>query len=65
MSLNAAGKQEKNAGLALGEMRLKAEMVVFPGDERAEAIDRKCSLKTFHHPQTELWAWRISEKGEQ
>lgn len=43
MSLNVAGKQEKNAGLALGEMRLKAEMVMFPGDVTAETIDRKGS----------------------
>lgn len=41
MSLNAAEKQEKNAGLPLGEIRLKVEMVILPGDVTAEAIDKK------------------------
>ena len=41
MSLNAAEKQEKNAGLPLGEIRLKVKVVRFPGDVKAEAIDKK------------------------
>lgn len=41
MFLKAAEKQEKNVGLPLGEIRLKVEMVIFPGDVTAEAIGKK------------------------
>lgn len=41
MFLKAAKKQEKNADLPLGEIRLKVEMVIFPGDVTAEAIGKK------------------------
>lgn len=41
MFLSTAEKQEKNAGLPLGEIRLKVEMVIFPGDVTAEGIGKK------------------------
>lgn len=42
LRLNAAWKQEKIAGLSLGEIRLQVEMM-FPGDVTAKAIDTQAS----------------------
>lgn len=54
VSLNAAWKQEKIAGLALGEIRLQVEM--FPGDVTAKAIDTQASPRDFPTARSEAVA---------
>lgn len=44
--------KKKNAGLPLGEIRLKVKVVMFPGDVTAEAIDKKAApLRLSNSPE--------------